>query len=62
MNLKTAVEQEETEKTENKELRDEDFRVRAGFPVHHPDDEANVCPFLALESSLGFLCLLLLKF
>jgi hypothetical protein len=62
MKLKTAIEQEETEGTENKKLRSDDFRMRVGFPINHPDGEADERSFLDLKPSPRFLCLLLLRF
>jgi hypothetical protein len=61
MNPRTPIEQEETENTENEELKDKDFRTRMSFPVFRPESEANRRPLLALMHSLRALCLLLLK-
>ena len=57
--LKTAIQQEDTEKTENKRLKSSDLRKEVCFLVYHLMGESETGQFSSVMSYLCFLRLLL---
>ena len=57
--LKTAIQQEETEKTDNKRLKSSDLRKEVRFLVYHLMGESETGQFSSVMSCLCFLRLLL---